>query len=108
MVYSTTSRESFLSIDDFREQIKRVKDSGNTTPSLCSSVSFPLFLSLSPCSICSISKDLHTSDSFPLVIVGNKSDLGEEREVSTEEGLAGAQRIGGHFIEASAKVTCFE
>jgi small GTP-binding protein len=39
----------------------------------------------------------------PLIIVGNKSDLVEERQVSTENGEELAQRQGLIFLETSAK-----
>ena len=38
-----------------------------------------------------------------IMIVGNKSDLDERRQVSTEEGLRFAQENGLIFIETSAK-----
>eukprot|EP01088_Endostelium_zonatum_P015246 TRINITY_DN3652_c0_g1_i2.p2 TRINITY_DN3652_c0_g1~~TRINITY_DN3652_c0_g1_i2.p2 ORF type:complete len:197 (+),score=57.29 TRINITY_DN3652_c0_g1_i2:207-797(+) len=40
---------------------------------------------------------------IPIVLVGNKKDLEEEREVSFEEGKQLATRIGADFMEASAK-----
>ncbi len=39
----------------------------------------------------------------PLILVGNKSDLEEERAVSTEEGDALATELKALFIETSAK-----
>jgi GTPase KRas protein len=41
----------------------------------------------------------------PIMLVGNKCDKVNEREVSREEGQALAQRLGCKFIESSAK-TC--
>lgn len=38
-----------------------------------------------------------------IVLVGNKTDLQEEREVTCEEAAVNAQRIGAAYIEASAK-----
>jgi small GTP-binding protein len=44
------------------------------------------------------------SDDVPLVLVGNKCDLEEERGVSTQEGKALAEKFGNcKFFEASAK-----
>ena len=41
---------------------------------------------------------------FPIVLVGNKKDLQDERQVSTEEGQQLAERFGGiPFVESSAK-----
>ncbi|KAJ3446901.1 ras-like protein [Anaeramoeba flamelloides] len=40
---------------------------------------------------------------FPIMVVGNKNDLENEREVSQGEGMDEAQRIKGTFIETSAK-----
>ena len=38
-----------------------------------------------------------------IVIVGNKVDLGDKREVSEDEGRRYAREIGANFIEVSAK-----
>lgn len=43
------------------------------------------------------------ADAFPMVIVGNKSDLSTERQVSFEEGAHLAHRLGCPFLETSAK-----
>jgi Ras-related protein Rab-8A len=45
----------------------------------------------------------NTSDDLEIVLIGNKSDLIDKRQVSTDEGqsLADSQRI--HFLETSAK-----
>ena len=40
---------------------------------------------------------------IPIVIVGNKRDKFQEREVSTEEAKALAQQLGCEFFETSAK-----
>ncbi|QDS68998.1 hypothetical protein FKW77_009394 [Venturia effusa] len=42
-------------------------------------------------------------DSWPMILVGNKTDLAAEREVSTKEGEALAQSFGCPFLETSAK-----
>ena len=39
---------------------------------------------------------------IPIVLVGNKIDLTEQREVSTEEGIAMANKLHISFIETSA------
>ncbi|GAA5991572.1 hypothetical protein JCM5350_002620 [Sporobolomyces pararoseus] len=69
VVYSTTSRSSFLRIHEFIQQITRVKD----------------------------------SDKVPIVLVGNKVDRINEREVDTREGQELAKRLGCEFVETSAK-----
>jgi Ras family protein len=42
-------------------------------------------------------------DSVPVVIVGNKSDLHMQRQVTKEEGIALAKELDAAFIETSAK-----
>jgi len=44
------------------------------------------------------------ADTYPMVLVGNKVDLGEERAVSREEGQQMAERLGISFCETSAKM----
>ena len=41
--------------------------------------------------------------SFPFILVGNKCDLGEEREVEIEEGKEKAETYGFRFFETSNK-----
>src|SRR5690606_32768160 len=43
------------------------------------------------------------ADSFPMIIVGNKNDLEEQRKVSTTEGLELSKLFGCPFMETSAK-----
>ena len=47
-------------------------------------------------------KRLHHYEQLPLVIVGNKVDLTNERQVSTVEGLSLAKEFECPFFEASA------
>jgi len=42
-------------------------------------------------------------DRFPLILIGNKCDLNDERQVTTEEGQNLAQSFGCPFLETSAK-----
>lgn len=39
-----------------------------------------------------------------IVLVGNKTDLGDKREVTTQQGEEEAKRVGAMFVETSAKV----
>jgi len=43
------------------------------------------------------------ADDVPVVLVGNKADKMQEREVSAAEGQALARRMGCEFVETSAK-----
>ncbi|KAK9727864.1 RAS2 protein [Basidiobolus ranarum] len=45
------------------------------------------------------------TERVPVMLVGNKCDKINEREVSKEEGLGLARRLGCEFIEASAKTS---
>lgn len=48
-------------------------------------------------------KDMAEGDKFPFVLVGNKADLEDNREVSTQEGQDLAKSWGCPFFESSAK-----
>jgi len=76
LVYSTTSRDSFESISRYHENIMRVKE---------------------------VEDDNEEREKVPTVLVGNKIDRFNEREVSYEEGKAYAQELGCPFVETSAK-----
>ncbi|MFX0060134.1 MAG: hypothetical protein ACFE8J_17695, partial [Candidatus Heimdallarchaeota archaeon] len=41
-------------------------------------------------------------DTLPIVLIGNKIDLEEQREISKEEGLSKAHELKCSFIETSA------
>jgi len=43
------------------------------------------------------------TDKVPMVVVGNKCDLSDQRIITTEQGQALATKFGAVFIEASAK-----
>eukprot|EP01124_Arcella_intermedia_P001529 TRINITY_DN10839_c0_g2_i1.p1 TRINITY_DN10839_c0_g2~~TRINITY_DN10839_c0_g2_i1.p1 ORF type:complete len:132 (+),score=50.94 TRINITY_DN10839_c0_g2_i1:24-398(+) len=43
------------------------------------------------------------SETFPLVLVGNKCDLADQRVVTTEQGEELAKKMKAKFLEASAK-----
>ncbi|EDR24964.1 hypothetical protein, conserved [Entamoeba dispar SAW760] len=48
-------------------------------------------------------RDKEMNEHIPCIIVGNKSELTEEREVGTEEGMKYSESVQCHFIESSAK-----
>lgn len=70
LTYAVNDRKTFGEINEFIEQICRVKD----------------------------------SDSWPMVLVGNKCDLDNERIITTEEAKKFAAAKGIGFIESSAKI----
>ena len=43
------------------------------------------------------------ADSVPLVLIGNKCDIEDAREVSTADGMELAKTFGAEFFEGSAK-----
>lgn len=45
----------------------------------------------------------HSSDNVTIILVGNKCDLSDKREVSFEEGMEKAKTFGCAFFETSAK-----
>jgi len=51
-----------------------------------------------------IKKEIRAEDVFPIIVVGGKADLAENREVSAEEGIkiAKSRNVDG-FIETSSK-----
>eukprot|EP01091_Cochliopodium_minus_P002718 TRINITY_DN1256_c0_g1_i5.p1 TRINITY_DN1256_c0_g1~~TRINITY_DN1256_c0_g1_i5.p1 ORF type:complete len:186 (-),score=37.62 TRINITY_DN1256_c0_g1_i5:160-717(-) len=69
LVYSITSKNSFNDLNEFRDQILRVKD----------------------------------TDQSPLVLIGNKVDLEDQRAVTKEEGQNLAKEWNCPFFESSAK-----
>lgn len=87
LVYSISSRSSFMRIKKFHAQIQRVKESCASSPSYTGS----------PISVA------NPNAPVPIMLVGNKSDRVTEREVSTQEGHALARELNCEFVEASAK-----
>jgi len=73
LVYSVVSKATFGEIEAMHEQIYRVKD-------------------LDP-----------AHQKIPMVLVGNKCDLADQRLVTTDEGQALADKLGCAFLEASAR-----
>ncbi len=81
LVYSIIDRKSYEELQEFQDQICRVK--GTTT---CHTLTFFL-----------------DSDTFAGAIFGNKCDLESERLVSKEEASKKAQAAKLLFFEGSAK-----
>ncbi|KAK6543010.1 Ras GTPase, variant 2 [Orbilia ellipsospora] len=48
-------------------------------------------------------QNISSEDSFPMILVGNKSDLEASRQVFFEEGASLAEQLGCKFVETSAK-----
>lgn len=92
LVYSITSRQSFNRIRIFHNQVQRVKESGNPASPTASN-----YLSDSSGMNGSVFVPV------PVMLVGNKSDKTNEREISSQEGQAMAKELGCEFVEASAK-----
>ena len=99
IVYSICQRSSFERVERIIERVGRVKD--ETSPSSPTSASPYGSHPGSPYS--STSGPSQVRRRIPIVIVGNKRDLYNNREVSTDEGKALAQRMGCDFYETSAK-----
>lgn len=77
VVYSIVSKSTYRDLLDFIEQIYRVRDLDTNNP--------------------------NDNYKIPIVIVGNKKDLEEQRVVTSIEGQQFAERFGFDFIETSAK-----
>jgi GTPase KRas len=91
LVYSITSRSSFIRIRKFHNQVQRVKESGHPN---------------SPTGTTYLPTQMNVNmyaGPVPVMLVGNKSDKSHEREVSSQEGQALAKELGCDFVEASAK-----
>jgi len=74
IVYSISDKASFERLQDFYNNIYRVKED-----------------------------EIPKGSKIPIIIVGNKCDLEQYRVVTTEQGQDFAKSIGCQFIEASAK-----
>lgn len=78
LVYSVTSPHSLFELEYIRDQIEMIHEDKD-------------------------SKRSKHGGRVPIVLVGNKCDLVDERRVTTEEGKAKAEEWGCMFVEASAK-----
>ncbi|KAH6668234.1 ras-2 protein [Halenospora varia] len=86
LVYSISSRSSFLRVQSLYELIQRLKRPFDLNAPNTSSIATP-----------------YPATHVPIVLVGNKCDKSTEREVSVQEGFELARGIGCQFVEASAK-----
>lgn len=87
LVYSITSQSTFNDLSELRDQILRVKDADDVsyTNALVSRGKYLLF-------------------QVPMVLVGNKCDLEDERVVGKDQGLNLARMWSNvSFLESSAK-----
>ena len=75
LVFSITDKNSFDEISSFHQQILRVKDKHVA----------PVIAAWNKCS---------GRDAFPMLLVGNKSDLESERQVATADAKALAAKLG--------------
>jgi len=94
-ILDTAGQEVFSSL---REIYATAGDAFILVYSITSKVSF----SQIPSFYESIMK-IRAIDNPPVMIVGNKSDLGGIRKVDTDEGMHLARAMGTHFLETSAK-----
>ncbi|GAB1192823.1 Ras GTPase [Aspergillus pseudonomiae] len=84
LVYSISSRSSFIRIKELHHHIQRLKEPFTSSARQALSAT-----SLQP--------------PMPIILVGNKCDIDTGRTVSVEEGYALARELGCRFVEASAK-----
>ncbi|KJE95673.1 ras-like protein 2 [Capsaspora owczarzaki ATCC 30864] len=95
-ILDTAGQEEYSSM---REQYMRVGDCFLVVYSVTSRSSFD-----SACLMRDFILRIRDTDEIPVVLVGNKCDLASDREVTREEGLAAAKRMGAAaFFETSAK-----
>ena len=98
LVYSITSRSSFSRIQNFHQHIQRVKGVAVTNTSTSPGPNATFLLPTSPSAM-----SPGPGAQAPVMLVGNKSDRGTDRDVSMQEGQALARSLGCEFVEASAR-----
>ena len=97
IVYSITSRATFERVERIVERVLRVKDESSLPSSPIDSYGRP-YPPNHP-----YGQQQLPRTTIPIVIVGNKKDHFNGREVSTEEGKMLAMALGCEFFETSAK-----
>lgn len=85
MVYNVVSRDSYIHVRHYYEQIRAIKPSSGAYSSKPEATAST------------------TSHSVPLVLVGNKSDLQDQCAISTDQGVDLAEELGCEYVETSAK-----
>ncbi|WVR04744.1 hypothetical protein IAU60_001755 [Kwoniella sp. DSM 27419] len=107
VVYSITSRPTFERVERIVERVFRVKDEANHHPSPYSPTSpyghGPGGPSSAGLGTSGTGAGSGKPQRTPVVIVGNKRDMPNLREVSTDEASHLARSLGCEFFEASAK-----
>lgn len=93
IVYSICNRSTFDRIERIIERINRVKEDSPSSPT--SPYAPPFSQHQFP--------NGPQRKRIPITIVGNKRDMYNAREVSTDEGRMLASRLGCEFFETSAK-----
>ena len=101
LMYDVTNEESFSAVQDWCTQIKTYSwDNAQVSP-------VPAFVALTAEGFLGawlMVRDLQIFGSFvKVILVGNKSDMEDERVVSAERGKQLADQLGLHFFETSAK-----
>jgi len=94
-IYDTAGQEDFSAV---RDQYIRIGEGFVCMYSVTTDASFQEVRNLRE-KLLNITDDEH----IPCVLVGNKCDLNEDREVQTATGQALANEFGWKFLEASAK-----
>jgi GTPase KRas len=94
LVYSISSRSSFVRLRKFYNQVQRVKESSAAGPGI-------YLDAIGPPPIPAIAAGPRPIT--PIMLVGNNCDRITEREVTTQEGYMLAKELGCDFCEASPK-----
>jgi len=94
-IFDTAGQEDFAAV---RDQYMRTGDGFICVYSITLGQSFDEAVGLHEHILC-----VKDNDKVPFVLVGNKCDLEEDREVPFEKGQSFANELGCPFLEASAK-----